>query len=70
MCAGFKYDEVNSVLTPDTDDLVDVEARLQAIQQVRPTANFEPVAASFKRIANILRQAQFSGSGARGCRTA
>jgi glycyl-tRNA synthetase beta chain len=60
---GFKYDEVNSVLTPDTGDLVDVEARLQAIQQVRPTADFEPVAASFKRIANILRQAQFAGSG-------
>ena len=59
---GFKYDEVNSVLTPGTDDLVDVEARLQAIQQVRPTADFEPVAASFKRIANILRQAQFAGS--------
>jgi glycyl-tRNA synthetase beta chain len=60
---GFKYDEVNAVLTPETDDLVDVEARLQAIQQVRPTADFEPVAASFKRIANILRQAQFTGSG-------
>jgi glycyl-tRNA synthetase beta chain len=60
---GFKYDEVNSVLTPQTEDLVDVEARLQAIQQVRPTADFEPVAASFKRIANILRQAQFTGGG-------
>jgi glycyl-tRNA synthetase beta chain len=60
---GFKYDEVNAVLTPATDDLMDVEARLEAIQQVRPTADFEPVAASFKRIANILRQAQFTGSG-------
>jgi glycyl-tRNA synthetase beta chain len=42
---------------------VDVESRLQAIQQVRPTENFEPLAASFKRIANILKQAQFAGSG-------
>jgi glycyl-tRNA synthetase beta chain len=40
-----------------------VESRLQAIQQVRPTENFEPLAASFKRIANILKQAQFAGSG-------
>ena len=47
----------------EPDDLVDVESRLQAIQQVRPTENFEPLAASFKRIANILRQAQFTGSG-------
>ncbi len=60
---GFKYDEVNSVLTSRTEDLGDVEARLQAIQQVRPTENFEPLAASFKRIANILRQAQFTGAG-------
>jgi glycyl-tRNA synthetase beta chain len=60
---GFRYDEVNAVLTPETDDLSDVEARLQAIQQVRPTENFEPLAASFKRIANILKQAQFTGAG-------
>ena len=62
-CAAFKYDEVNAVLTAGADDLVDVESRLQAIQQVRPTENFEPLAASFKRITNILRQAQFTGSG-------
>jgi glycyl-tRNA synthetase beta chain len=60
---GFQYDEVNAVLSPDVEDLVEVEARLEAIRQVRPTENFEPLAASFKRIANILRQAQFSGSG-------
>lgn len=60
---GFKYDEVNAVLAAGADDLIDTEARLQAIQQVRPTENFEPLAASFKRIANILRQAQFTDSG-------
>jgi glycyl-tRNA synthetase beta chain len=31
---------------------------------VRPTENFEPLAASFKRIKNILRQAEFTGGGA------
>jgi len=45
------------------DDLTDVESRLAAIQAVRPTENFEPLAASFKRIQNILRQAEFGGGG-------
>jgi glycyl-tRNA synthetase beta chain len=60
---GFKYDEVNAVLASGWDDLVDVERRLLAIQAVRPTENFEPLAASFKRIRNILRQAAFTGGG-------
>jgi glycyl-tRNA synthetase beta chain len=38
---------------------VDVERRLIAVQAVRPTENFEPLAASFKRIKNILQQAEF-----------
>ncbi|MCL4852040.1 MAG: glycine--tRNA ligase subunit beta [Bryobacteraceae bacterium] len=54
---GFKYDEVNAVLAAGYDDLVDAASRLEAIQRVRPTENFEPLAASFKRIQNILRQA-------------
>jgi glycyl-tRNA synthetase beta chain len=60
---GFKYDEVNAILVSGWDDLVDVESRLEAIQAVRPTADFEPLAASFKRIRNILKQAQFAGGG-------
>jgi glycyl-tRNA synthetase beta chain len=60
---GFKYDEVNAVLASCWDDLVDVEERLVAIQAVRPTEDFEPLAASFKRIQNILKQANFSGDG-------
>jgi glycyl-tRNA synthetase beta chain len=58
---GFQYDEVNAVLASGWDDLVDVESRLIAVQAVRPTENFEPLAASFKRIRNILKQAQFTG---------
>jgi glycyl-tRNA synthetase beta chain len=56
---GFRYDEVNAVLASGWDDLTDVEERLLAIQAVRPTEDFEPLAASFKRIRNILRQAHF-----------
>jgi glycyl-tRNA synthetase beta chain len=53
---GFAYDEVNAVLASGWDDLVDVEERLEAVREVRPTANFEPVAAAFKRVKNILKQ--------------
>ncbi len=60
---GFRYDEVNAVLASGWDDLVDVENRLIALSDVRPTENFEPLAASFKRIRNILRQAAFDGGG-------
>ena len=59
---GFNYDEVNAVLAAGSDDLVDVEQRLEAIRTVRPTENFEPLAASFKRIQNILKQAKFTAA--------
>ena len=56
---GFKYDEVNAVLASGCGTLADVEARLTALAAVRPTEDFEPLAASFKRIQNILKQANF-----------
>jgi glycyl-tRNA synthetase beta chain len=58
---GFKYDEVNAVLAAGCGTLADVDARLTALAAVRPTENFEPLAASFKRIQNILKQANFGG---------
>jgi glycyl-tRNA synthetase beta chain len=61
---GFRYDEVNAVLASGIRDLPDVAARLEALHKVRPTEDFEPLAASFKRIANILKQANFSNGGA------
>jgi glycyl-tRNA synthetase beta chain len=45
-------------------NLVDLDARLTRIQRLRPTPDFEPLAASFKRIRNILEQAKFEGGGA------
>jgi len=59
---GFKYDEVNAVLASGCGTLSDVEARLNALAAVRPTEDFEPLAASFKRIQNILKQAGFEPS--------
>jgi glycyl-tRNA synthetase beta chain len=60
---GFKYDEINAVLANGWNDLIDVQERLQALRAVRPTEDFEPLAASFKRIRNILKQAKFEGDG-------
>lgn len=60
---GFAYDEVIAVLAAGADDLQDVLARLAAVQTVRGGADFEPLAASFKRIKNILDQAAFEPSG-------
>jgi glycyl-tRNA synthetase beta chain len=51
------------VLAAGSDDLVDVEERLTAVRQVRPTPDFEPLAASFKRISNIVKQAQLADVG-------
>ncbi|MBM3794956.1 MAG: glycine--tRNA ligase subunit beta [Acidobacteria bacterium] len=54
---GFAHGELNAVLAAGISTLPDVLARLEAIRAVRPTADFEPLAASFKRIRNILDQA-------------
>ncbi len=60
---GFAYDEVNAVLAAGVATLGNVEARLEWLAKVRPTPDFEPLAVSFKRINNILKQANFSSGG-------
>lgn len=60
---GYAYDEVNAVLAAGISTLYDAADRLEAIHYIRPTEDFEPVAASFKRIQNILKQAQASNTG-------
>jgi glycyl-tRNA synthetase beta chain len=54
---GFFYDEVAAVMAPPIGALPDLADRAEAIRCVRPTEDFEPLAASFKRIKNILKQA-------------
>jgi glycyl-tRNA synthetase beta chain len=56
---GFAYDEVRACMAASWTDLIDLEARLKRVHTIRPTPDFEPLAASFKRIKNILHQAQF-----------
>ena len=43
-------------------NLADLAARLTRIQGLRQSPDFEPLAASFKRIRNILGQAKFEGA--------
>ena len=57
---GFAYDEVRACMATGWSDLIDLEARLKRVQAVRSTPDLEPIAASFKRIKNILKQAQFA----------
>jgi glycyl-tRNA synthetase beta chain len=55
---GFAYDVVNAVLGAGSDDVLDAVERAKAVTAVRKTENFEPIAAAFKRIKNIIRQAR------------
>ncbi len=60
---GFTYDEVNAVLGASISTLHDLAERMEAIHYIRPTEDFEPLAASFRRIKNILKQAQVLKAG-------
>ncbi|HMF76655.1 MAG TPA: glycine--tRNA ligase subunit beta [Bryobacteraceae bacterium] len=57
---GYPYDEVNAVMAPGVTSLSDLNDRAEALHEVRATADFESVAAGFKRIKNILTNAQFN----------
>jgi glycyl-tRNA synthetase beta chain len=57
---GYKYDVVNAVLAAGSDDIVDAVARAEAVSKVRTSADFESISVAFKRIKNILRQANES----------
>jgi glycyl-tRNA synthetase beta chain len=61
---SFAYDEINAAMAAGWSNLPDLETRLIRIQNLRRTPDFEPLAASFKRIRNILEQAKFTGGGA------
>jgi glycyl-tRNA synthetase beta chain len=55
---GFAYDEVRACMAAGWSDLSDLESRLERVRAMRP--DIEPIAASFKRIKNILQQAGFT----------
>jgi glycyl-tRNA synthetase beta chain len=61
---GLAYDEINAVMATPISSLPDLADRAEAIHYIRPTEDFEPLAASFKRIKNILKQAQVEHAAA------
>jgi len=58
---GFAYDVVNAVLAAGADDVRDAIARAEALTVARESADFAAISAAFKRIKNILRQAEEKG---------
>ncbi|MGO9436059.1 MAG: glycine--tRNA ligase subunit beta [Terracidiphilus sp.] len=58
---AFAYDVVNAVLAAGWDDVRDAVARCEALTAVRRSEDFAAVSAAFKRIRNILRQAEEKG---------
>jgi glycyl-tRNA synthetase beta chain len=53
---GFAYDEINAAFAAGADDMVDAVDRVAAVKAIRNMKNFVPLAASFKRIRNILEK--------------
>jgi len=53
---GYAFDEVKAAMAAGSDDLVDLADRLEALHRIRPTEDFPPLAAAFKRIRNILEK--------------
>jgi len=58
---GFAYDVVNAVLAAGADDVRDAIARAESLTAARESADFAAISAAFKRIKNILRQAEEKG---------
>jgi glycyl-tRNA synthetase beta chain len=58
---GFAYDVVNAVVAAGGDDIADVLARAEAVSTVRGSEDFEHISIAFKRMKNILRQAEETG---------
>jgi len=52
---------VNAVLAAEMDDVRDAIARAEALTAARKSVDFEAISAAFKRIKNILRQAEEKG---------
>ena len=54
---AYKFDEIDAVLTAGLGDVGDILNRLKALHELRKRSEFEPLAVSFKRGMNIVRQA-------------
>jgi len=53
---GFSYDVVDAALFRDFDDLLECFKRVSALQKMKGEPYFEPLAITFKRAMNIIRE--------------
>lgn len=53
---NYRYDLINAALAPGLDNLVQVEARLKALSELRESPNFEPFILMVKRVKNIVKE--------------
>jgi len=58
---GFSYDCIHAILAAGFDNPLDTVERLRALQELRQESDFLSLASNFKRIANILSQAEKAG---------
>ncbi len=58
---GFAYDVVTAVLAAGASDVRDAVARAEAVSSMRASDDFLAVSAAFKRMKNILEQAESKG---------
>jgi glycyl-tRNA synthetase beta chain len=62
---GYAYDVVNAVLSSGLTTVTDAVARAEALTKVRGSDDLLAISTAFKRIKNILRQAEDSYEGTR-----
>src|SRR5271154_6682067 len=63
---GYAYDEINAAFAAGADDFGDAVERVAAVKAIRDTKNFAPLAASFKRIRNMLEKSAGKGDKGQG----
>lgn len=56
LSADFGTDLVDAVLAADKDDVLSARDRVRALFELRDEPDFEPLAAGFKRVVNILKK--------------
>ncbi|MFA5975505.1 MAG: glycine--tRNA ligase subunit beta [Elusimicrobiota bacterium] len=57
---GYKFDEIDAVLTAGVGQVRETLDRLKALHELRSQKEFEPLSVAFKRSINIVRQADKS----------
>jgi glycyl-tRNA synthetase beta chain len=58
---GFSRDIISAIVSVSVDHIPNVWRRIRALQSLKEKPDFEPLAIAFKRVVNIIKQAQSKG---------